>query len=144
VAAAVALALSALFAASAAATFEATMAPRKASERRDGLSFVVEAGGGRSTRIRNLQVEGGRCGSIFAALIEAGRTTSGFAGGHGAAVFATSAPGLKVRLELRVAPRGEGLAGSGVFTASSGTCKERLPLDLVSTAIRGGGRHRQR
>ena len=46
-----ALASLTLFVASAAATFEATMVPRKGSERATGPTFVVEAGGGRRTRI---------------------------------------------------------------------------------------------
>ena len=108
-----------------------------------GPTFIVEAGGGRSTRIRNLEVPKGRCGSIFAALIEAGHTTSGFSGGNGAAVFTSAGVGLKLRLELRVKPRGEGLTGSGIFDATLDSCHERMPLDLVSATIRGGGRHRQ-
>ncbi len=127
---------------SASATFEATMAARGGG-RAGGPTFIVEAGGGRSTRIRNLEVPQGRCGSIFAALIEAGHTTAGFAGGNGVAIFTSSGVGLKLRLELRVKPRGEGLTGSGIFDATLDGCHERLPLDLVSAEIRGGGRQGQ-
>jgi hypothetical protein len=134
---------SAILAASAAATFEATLSPRQASKRADGPTFVVEAGGGRPTRVHDLTVEGGRCGSIYAALMEAGKVSRGFANGRGAAVFTTGSKELKLRLELRLRPRGESLTASGLFTATSGSCRERIPLDLVATKIRGGGRHRQ-
>ncbi len=136
-----ALASLGLFAASASATFEATMVPRKGSERKAGPSFIVEAGGGRRTRIRNLQIEGGACGSIFLPLIDATRAKAGFAAGRGAATFGLSDQHLHVQLELRVKPHGEGLTGSGVFKATIGECHERLPLDLVTATIRGGGRH---
>ena len=63
-----------LFAASAAATFEATMVPRKGSERTAGPTFVVEAGGGRRTRILDFSYEGGKCGSIYAPLLDAGKS----------------------------------------------------------------------
>jgi hypothetical protein len=139
--AAVALASLALFAASAAATFEATMVPRQGSARKAGPTFIVEAGGGRRTRILDLEVEGGVCGSIFAPLIEATRAKPGFAAGNGAAVFAKSDRDLSLRLELRLKRRGEGLRAQGRLEATIGTCHERLPLDLISTTIRGGRRH---
>jgi hypothetical protein len=138
----IALASLGLFAASASATFEATLVPRQASKRSAGPSFIVEAGGGRRTRIRNLEIEAGACGSIFVPLIDATRSKPGFAAGKGAAVFALSDQDLQVRLELRVKPRGEGLTGSGLFKATIGACHERLSLDLVSATIRGGGRHK--
>jgi hypothetical protein len=139
--AAVALASLGLFAASAAATFEATMVPRQGSARQAGPNFTVEAGGGRRTRILDLEVAAGACGSIFAPLIEATSTKPGFAAGNGAAVFPKSDHDLSLRLELRLNRRGEGLHAQGRFEATVGTCHERLPLDLVSTKIRGGGRH---
>jgi hypothetical protein len=132
-----------LFAASASATFEATLAPRQADARAAGPSFVLEAGGGRRTRIRDLSLEAGSCGSIYAPLLNSTRVKAGFANGNGAAVFGLGAQHLHLRLELRLKPRGEGLLGSGLLKATIGTCHERLALDLVSTAIRGGGRHKQ-
>lgn len=131
-----------LFAASAFATFEATMAPRQASARAAGPTFVIEAGGGRRTRIRDFSVEAGSCGSIFAPLLNITKASAGFANGNGSATFGNSAQDLHVQLELRVKPRGEGLRATGVLKATIGTCHERVPLDLVSTSIRGGGRHR--
>jgi hypothetical protein len=131
----------ALFAATASATFEATMALRKPSARAAGPTFVVEAGGGRRTRILDFQVEAGRCGSLYAPLIDASKTSPGFASGKGAATFKLDANHLKLRIELRLNSRGEGLRADGVFEATVGTCHERIPLDMVSTAIRGGGRH---
>jgi hypothetical protein len=131
----------ALFAATASATFEATMAPRQASAREAGPTFVLEAGGGRRTRIRALSIEAGACGSIYAPLLNITKASRGFSNGNGAAVFGNSAQDLHLRLELRLKPRGEGLRGTGVFTATIGDCHERVPLDLLSTAIRGGGRH---
>ena len=77
----------ALFAASASATFEATLALRTPSARKAGPIFTVEAGGGRRTRILDFSIESGRCGSIYAPLIDAGQTTGGFAAGKGAATF---------------------------------------------------------
>ena len=139
--AAVALASLALFVTSASATFEATLVPRQGSARKAGPTFIVEAGGGRRTRILDLEVEAGACGSIFAPLIEATSAKPGFAAGNGAAVFAKSDHDLNLRLELRVKPRGEGLRAEGRLEATIGTCHERLPLDLLSTSIRGGGRH---
>jgi hypothetical protein len=129
------------FATSASATFEATMVPRQGSARKAGPTFIVEAGGGRRTRLLDLEVEAGVCGSIFAPLIEATSAKPGFAAGSGAAVFLKSDHDLNLRLELRVKPRGEGLRAEGRLEARIGTCHERLPLDLVSTSIRGGGRH---
>jgi hypothetical protein len=139
----VALAALGLFAAGASATFEATLAPRQASARAAGPTFVVETGGGRRTRIRNLSIETGACGSLFAPLLDSTRVKPGFVNGNGTAVFGRTAKDLHLQLELRVKPRGEGLVGSGVFKATVGTCHERVPLDLVSTNIRGGGRHGQ-
>jgi hypothetical protein len=141
--AAIAVALLALgaFAASAAATFEATMAPRQTSARAAGPTFVVEAGGGRRTRIRNLSIETGACGSIFAPLLDSTRVKGGFTDGNGTAIFGRTAQHLHLQLELRVKPRGEGLRGTGLLKATIGSCHERVPLDLVSTSIRGGGRH---
>jgi hypothetical protein len=130
-----------LFAASASATFEATMATRQTSARAAGPTFVVEAGGGRRTRIRDLSVEAGACGSIFAPLLDSTGVKPGFVNGNGSATFGRSAQDLHLRLELRVKPRGEGLVGTGLLKATIGTCHERVPLDLVSTTIRGGGRH---
>ncbi len=130
-----------LFAATASATFEATLALRQASARADGPTFKVEAGGGRRTRILDFKVEAGKCGSIYAPLIDAGKASSGFAAGNGAATFNLDADGIKLRVELRLKPRGEGLRAAGVFEATVGDCHERMPLDMVSTAIRGGGRH---
>lgn len=137
----VALASLGVFVASASATFEATMVPRRGSARQASPSFIVEAGGGRRTRILDLEVEAGACGSIFAPLIEATHAKPGFAGGNGAAVFAKTDHDLSLRLELRLDPRGEGLRAEGSLEATLGTCHERLPLDLISTSIRGGGRH---
>lgn len=134
------LALPAL-AASASATFEATMAPRRANAREAGPTFVLEAGGGRRTRIRNLSLEADACGSIYAPLLNITKASAGFANGNGAATFGNSAQDLHIQLELRVKPRGEGLRGSGLLKATIGDCHERVPLDLVSTSIRGGGRH---
>ena len=138
---AVALLALAAFAASAAATFEATLAPREASAREAGPTFTVETGGGRRTRIRNLSVETGACGSLFAPLLNSTKTSAGFANGNGAATFGNTAQDLHLKLELRVKPRGEGLRATGLLKATIGTCHERVPLDLVSTSIRGGGRH---
>jgi hypothetical protein len=131
----------ALFAASASATFEATMALRTPSARKAGPTFTVEAGGGRRTRILDFSIESGRCGSIYAPVIDAGQTTPGFAAGRGAATFTLAASDLSLRLELRLRPRGEGLRAEGLLEGTIGTCHERVPLDLVSTEIRGGGRH---
>jgi hypothetical protein len=128
-------------AASASATYEATMAPRQANARAAGPTFTIEAGGGRRTRIRDLSIEAGACGSIFAPLLNITKASSGFTNGNGAATFGNTAQDLHLRLELRVKPRGEDLRASGAFTATVGTCHERVPLDLVSTSIRGGGRH---
>jgi hypothetical protein len=133
-----------LFAASASATFEATMAPRRPSARAAGPTFVVEAGGGRRTRIRNLSIETGACGSIFAPLLDSTRVKGGFTNGNGVAIFGRTSQHLHLRLELKVKPRGEGLRGTGLLKATIGTCHERVPLDLVSTSIRGGGRHTHR
>jgi hypothetical protein len=130
-----------LFVASAAATFEATMVPRKGSERSAGPTFVVEAGGGRRTRILDFNYEGGKCGSIYAPLLDAGKVKGGFVNGNGSAVFSLQATHLNLRLELKVSPRGENLNGRGVLTATVGTCHEKAPMELVSSAIRGGGRH---
>jgi hypothetical protein len=132
-----------IFAASASATFEATMGPRQSSAREAGPTFVLEAGGGRRTRIRNFSLEAGSCGSIFAPLLNITKASRGFAAGNGAAIFGNSAQDLHLQLQLRLKPRGEGLRGSGVFKATVGDCSERVPVDLVSTSIRGGGRHRQ-
>jgi hypothetical protein len=140
---AVALLALALGAASASATFEATMAPRQANAREAGPTFVLEAGGGRRTRIRNLSLETGACGSLYAPLLNITKASAGFANGNGKATFGNSAQDLHLQLKLRLKPRGEGLRGTGVFKATVGTCHERVPLDLVSTSIRGGGRHRQ-
>jgi hypothetical protein len=131
----------ALFAASASATFEATLALRTPSARKAGPIFTVEAGGRRRTRILDFSIESGRCGSIYAPLIDAGQTTGGFAAGKGAATFTLVASHLRLRVELRLRPRGEGLRGEGLLEATIGTCHERIPLDLVSTEVRGGGRH---
>jgi hypothetical protein len=139
----VALASLGIFAASAAATFEATLVPRQASEREAGPTFALEAGGGRRTRILDLEVEAGRCGSIFTPLIDATKASAGFAGGHGVATFAKGDRELTFRLELRVKPRGEALRATGLLTATVGSCHERIPLDLVTASIRGGGRHPQ-
>ena len=136
----VALASLGFFAASASATFEATMAPRQANARAAGPTFILEAGGGRRTRIRNLSLEAGACGSIYAPLLDASHAKPGFAAGKGAAIFTLGAEQLHLRLELKLSPHGEGLRGRGLFKATVGTCHERLALDLVSTAIRGGGR----
>ncbi len=130
-----------LFVASAAATFEATMVPRKGSERSAGPTFVVEAGGGRRTRILDFSYEGGKCGSIYAPLLDAGKVKGGFVNGNGSAVFSLQATHLNLRLELKVSPRGENLNGRGVLNATIGTCHEKAPMELVSSTIRGGGRH---
>jgi hypothetical protein len=143
-ASAVALLALAAFAGSASATYEATMAPRQTSAREAGPTFVIEAGGGRRTRIRDFSLEAGACGSIFAPLLNITKASAGFANGNGAATFGNAAQDLRLSLELRVKPRGEGLRGTGVFKATVGTCHERVPLDLISTSIRGGGRHTQR
>jgi hypothetical protein len=137
-----ALASLALFAATASATFEATMAPRQASARAAGPSFVIEAGGGRRTRIRDFTLDAGSCGSIFAPLLNVTKASPGFPAGNGSAIFGNAAQDLHLRLELRVKPRGEGLRATGTFKATIGACHERVPLQLVSTEIRGGGRHR--
>ncbi|HVV91318.1 MAG TPA: hypothetical protein VHB53_12555 [Solirubrobacterales bacterium] len=118
------------------------MATRQASTRATGPTFVVEAGGGRRTRIRNLSLETGACGSIYAPLLNSTRVKPGFAAGKGAAVFGLTAQHLHLRVELKLSPRGEGLRATGVLKATVGTCHERVSLDLVSTGIRGGGRHR--
>lgn len=125
----------------ASATFEATMVPRKASEKKNGPTFVVEAGGGRQTRILDLELEAGSCGSIYAPLVNAGNVKGGFANGNGAAVFSLAAQHLNLRIELRLKPRGEGLRGTGLIKASVGNCTERVPVEVVSKKIRGGGRH---
>jgi hypothetical protein len=137
----VALASLGLFAASASATFEATMATRQASARAAGPTFIVETGGGRRTRIRNLSLGAGACGSIYAPLLNSTRVKPGFSDGNGAAVFGLAAQHLHLLLELKVSPRGEDLRGTGLLKATVGTCHERVALDLVSTSIRGGGRH---
>jgi hypothetical protein len=139
----VALLALAAFAASASATYEATMAPRQASARAAGPTFVLEAGGGRRTRIRDFTLEAGSCGSLFAPLLNITKASAGFANGNGAATFGNSAQNLHIQLELRLKPRGEGLRGTGLLTATIGACHERVPLGLVSTSIRGGGRHAQ-
>jgi hypothetical protein len=136
-----ALASLTLFVASASATYEATMVPRKGSERSAGPTFVVEAGGGRRTRILDFNYEGGKCGSIYAPLLDAGSVKGGFVNGNGAAVFSLAGTHLNLRLELKVSPRGEGLTGRGLLKATVGTCHEKVPMDLVSSEIRGGGRH---
>jgi hypothetical protein len=130
----------ALFTSTASATFEATMAAQGAP-RADGPTFIVEAGGGRRTRIRNFEYGAGKCGSIFAPLIDAGREKGGFADGNGSAVFSLGAQDLRLRFELRVSPRSEGLRGHGLLQATIGSCHERVAMSLVSTTIRGGGRH---
>lgn len=137
----VALLALAAFAASASATYEATMGPRQASARAAGPTFVLEAGGGRRTRIRDFTLEAGSCGSLFAPLLNITKASASFANGNGAATFGNSAQDLHIRLELRLKPRGEGLRGTGLLTATIGSCHERVSLDLVSTSIRGGGRH---
>jgi hypothetical protein len=104
---------------------------------------VLEAGGGRRTRIRELSIEAGACGSIYAPLLNITKASKGFANGNGVATFGNAAQDLHIGLELRLKPRGEGLRGTGVLKATVGSCKERVPLDLVSTSIRGGGRHAQ-
>jgi hypothetical protein len=117
------------------------MVPRQASARETGPTFIVEAGGGRRTRIRNLDYEAGACGSIYAPLINAGREKGGFANGNGSAVFSLNAQDLNLRFELKVSPHGEGLTGHGLLKATVGSCHERVAIDLVSATIRGGGRH---
>lgn len=114
------------------------MAARPASARVAGPTFTVEAGGGRRTRIRNLSIEAGACGSIFAPLLDSTRVKPGFANGNGMAVFGRTARQLHLRLELRVRPRGEGLVGSGVLKARIGSCHERVPFDLVPINIEVG------
>jgi hypothetical protein len=136
-----ALASMTLFVASASATFEATMAPRKGSERSTGPTFVVEAGGGRRTRILDFTYEGGKCGSIYAPLLDAGNVKGGFINGNGSAVFSLAGTQLNLRLELKVSPRGEALTGRGLLKATVGSCHEKVAMDLVSSEIRGGGRH---
>jgi hypothetical protein len=136
-----ALASLALFVASASATYEATLVPRKGSERSTGPTFVVEAGGGRRTRILDFNYEGGKCGSIYAPLLDAGNVKGGFVNGNGAAVFSLAGTHLNLRLELKVSPRGEGLTGRGLLKATVGSCHEKVAMDLVSSEIRGGGRH---
>jgi len=140
---ALALAMVALgaFASTATATFEATMVPRKGSERKTGPTFVVEAGGGRRTRILDLELESGTCGSIYAPLVNAGKVKGGFVDGNGSATFSLSAQHLALRIELMLKPRGEGLRGTGVIEATVGDCHERVPLEVISRKIRGGGRH---
>jgi hypothetical protein len=135
------LASLALFVASAAATFEATMVPRKGSERSTGPNFVVEAGGGRRTRILDFNYEGGKCGSIYAPLLNAGKVKGGFVNGNGSAVFLLAGTHLNLRLELKVSPRGENLNARGLLKAAVGTCHEKVAVELVSSEIRGGGRH---
>ncbi len=137
----VALLALAAFASSASATFEATMVPRQGSERKVGPSFVVEAGGGRRTRILDFSFEGGKCGSIYSPLLDAGSVKGGFVNGNGSAVFSLAAQKLNLRFELKVSPRGEGLSGRGLLTATVGECREKVPMELVSEKIRGGGRH---
>jgi hypothetical protein len=138
---ALALGVLAVFASSAAATFEATMVPRKGSERSTGPTFVVEAGGGRRTRILDFNYEGGKCGSIYAPLLDAGNVKGGFVNGNGSAVFSLVGTQLNLRLELKVSPRGENLGGRGLLKATVGNCHEKVPMELVSSEIRGGGRH---
>src|ERR1700760_4669355 len=111
----------ALFAASASATFEATMALRTPSARKAGPTFTVEAGGGRRTRILDFSIESGRCGSIYVPLIDAGQASPGLAAGKGAATFSLTASHLNLRVELRLRPRGDGLRADGVFEATVGT-----------------------
>jgi len=130
-----------VFASAASATFEATMVPRKGSERQSGPTFIVEAGGGRRTRIRDLELEAGACGSIYAPLVNAGKVKGGFVNGNGSAAFSLSAQHLVLRIELKLKPRGEGLRGSGLIKATVGTCHERVPMEVISQKIRGGGRH---
>jgi hypothetical protein len=136
-----ALASLTLFVASASATFEATMAPRRGSERSTGPTFVLEAGGGRRTRILDFKYEGGKCGSIYAPLLDAGNVKGGFVNGNGSAVFSLAGTHLNLRLELKVSRRGEGLTGRGLLKATVGSCHEKVPMELVSSEIRGGGRH---
>jgi hypothetical protein len=136
-----ALASLTFFVASAEATFEATMVPRKGSERAAGPTFLVEAGGGRRTRILDFNYEGGKCGSIYAPLLDAGNVKGGFVNGNGSAVFSLAGTQLNLRLELKVSPRGEGLTGRGLLKATVGSCHEKVPMELVSSEIRGGGRH---
>jgi hypothetical protein len=138
---ALALGVLAVFASSASATYEATMVPRKGSERSTGPTFVVEAGGGRRTRILDFNYEGGKCGSIYAPLLDAGNVKGGFLNGNGSAVFSLAGTHLNLRLELKVSPRGEGLTGRGLLKATVGSCHERAALELISSEIRGGGRH---
>ncbi|HEY0280479.1 MAG TPA: hypothetical protein VGC32_19600 [Solirubrobacterales bacterium] len=138
---AIALATLGVFVSSAAATFEATMVPRQGSERSTGPTFVVEAGGGRRTRILDFSFEGGKCGSIYAPLLDAGKVKGGFVNGNGSAVFTRNATHLRLRFELKVSPRGEKLSGHGLLRATVGSCHEKVPTDLVSAEIRGGGRH---
>ncbi|HVV90246.1 MAG TPA: hypothetical protein VHB53_07115 [Solirubrobacterales bacterium] len=135
------LASPAFFAAVASATYEATLVPRKGGERSAGPTFVVEAGGGRRTRILDLSFAGGRCGSIYAPLLDAGKVKGGFANGNGAAVFSLKATKLQLRVELRVRPHGEDLTARGLLQATVDSCHEKVPLDLVTAKIRGGGRH---
>jgi hypothetical protein len=136
-----ALASLTLFVATASATFEATMAPRKGSERSTGPTFVLEAGGGRRTRILDFNYEGGKCGSIYAPLLDAGNVKGGFVNGNGSAVFSLAGTQLNLRFELKVSPRGENLNGRGLLKATVGSCHEKVPMELVSSEIRGGGRH---
>jgi len=136
-----ALASLTLFVASAAATYEATMVPRKGSERSTGPTFLVEAGGGRRTRILDFNYEGGKCGSIYAPLLDAGKVKGGFVNGNGAAVFSLAGTHLNLRLELKVSPRGEGLTGRGLLKATVRSCHEKVAMDLVTSEIRGGGRY---
>ena len=136
-----ALASLTLFVASASATYEATLVPRKGSERSTGPTFVVEAGGGRRTRILDFNYEGGKCGSIYAPLLDAGKVKGGFVNGNGAAVFSLAGTHLNLRLELKVSPRGEGLTGRGLLKATVRSCHEKVAMDLVTSEIRGGGRY---
>jgi hypothetical protein len=117
------------------------MVPRKGSERAAGPNFVVEAGGGRRTRILDFNYEGGKCGSIYAPLLDAGNVKGGFVNGNGAAVFSLAGTHLNLRLELKVTTRGEGLTGRGLLKANVGSCHEKVPMELISSQIRGGGRH---
>ena len=111
------------------------------SARKAGPTFTVEAGGGRRTRILDFSIESGRCGSIYAPVIDAGQTTPASPPARAPPPSPSPPPTCSLRLELRLRPRGEGLRAEGLLEATVGTCHERVPLDLVSTEIRGGGRH---
>lgn len=70
-----------------------------------------------------------------------GSVKGGFVNGNGAAVFSLKATHLHLLLELKVSPHGEDLTARGLLKATVGTCHENVPLDLVTSQIRGGGRH---